>query len=304
MDIKPIILKKTNYRFYELEKAQKHNQRENVETNIIYPNKTALNYDVLNKKMINYKNAIRRCLTHLSSTKTIHSNWIVLIEWQIIFEETSLDKLSARETKLFFLQVVQTFQKLYGISNVVYAHVHFDEEKPHLHIGLIPMKEGRLNSTHIIAKYKTSELETELLTKLTNVLKKSKTSGYSKNISHLNHTQTSDEQYLEYKELYNKLINQSILPSEIKIIETVRTPSHHYSSGTKEEKTIEELNKENDYLESLVKKLKSENNHLVNVLKEAEKNIQKLEKQLAINDEQSKKQFEKIELENKKCIKN
>lgn len=80
MDIKPIILKKTNYRFYELEKAQKHNQRENVETNIIYPNKTALNYDVLNKKMINYKNAIRRCLTHLSSTKTIHSNWIVLIE--------------------------------------------------------------------------------------------------------------------------------------------------------------------------------------------------------------------------------
>lgn len=59
---------------------------------------------------------------------------------------------------------MQTFQKLYGISNVVYAHVHFDEEKPHLHIGLIPMKEGRLNSTHIIAKYKTSELETELLT--------------------------------------------------------------------------------------------------------------------------------------------
>lgn len=158
VNIKPITLERINYRFYELEKVQKHNQREIFETCIIRPDKTSLNYDVLNKKLLNYKNAIRRCLIHLSSVKSIYSNWLVLLEWRIIFGESSLNKLSGRETKLFFLEVVQTFQKLYGMSNVIYANVHFDEEKPHLHIGLIPMKEGRLNSTHIIAKYKNSEL--------------------------------------------------------------------------------------------------------------------------------------------------
>lgn len=298
------MLKKTNYRFYELEKAQRHNQREIFESSITHPDKTSLNYDVLNKKLINYKNAIRRYLTHLSASKSIHSNWIVLLEWQIIFEESSLDKLSARETKLFFLQVVQTFQKLYGISNIIYANVHFDEEKPHLHIGLIPMKEGRLNSTHIIAKYKNSELEAELLTKLTNMLKQNKNSVCNKNISDVHNTKIPSEHYLEYHELYNKLLNQSILPSETKIKETHTPVTYPINKVTeKKVKTIEELKKENDYLESLVKKLKSENNYLLKVIKDTEKNMQLLEKQLTINDEISKSHFGKIELENKNYIK-
>ncbi|MGX7172871.1 plasmid recombination protein [Enterococcus ratti] len=293
------MLEKTNYRYDELEKVQRHNQRESFETLVVSPDKTSLNYDVLNKKMISYKNTIRRYLTHLPSKKSIHSNWIVLIEWQIFFDESSLNKLSVRETKLYFLQVVQTFQNFYGMSNVIYANVHFDEKKPHLHIGLIPMKEGRLNSTHIIAKYKNSELETELLNKLEKVIKKSKTSIAGKNTSNVHIDLKSTEQYQEYKELYHKLINQSILPSEIEMKKPeISIKSFCFGKKGKKKQTIEDLRKENDYLESLVKELKSENSYLLKVIRDTEKNVEQLEKQLCINFKIYEKYENKMDFKN------
>ncbi|MEB7405456.1 plasmid recombination protein [Enterococcus hirae] len=73
-----------------------------VESSIVQPDKTSLNYDVLNKKFIDYKKIIRKYLTHLSSTKSIHSNWTILIEWRIIFKESALKKIISKRNKTIF----------------------------------------------------------------------------------------------------------------------------------------------------------------------------------------------------------
>lgn len=249
-----------------------------------------MNYDVLNKKNINYKKAIKRWLTHLSASKSVCSNWTVLVEWRVLFEEYSLQKLSSREMKLFFLQVVQIFQKFYGIANIIYASVHFDEEQPHLHISLIPMKEGRLNSAQMITKYKKNELETELSLKLEMILKQKKTAISGNNTSRAHISLNTNSQRLEYKQLYDKIVNTSILPSEIGIKkpeQNKRDPQSKFMR--KKNKTIEEFQKENDYLEYLVKQLKAEKNYLVKVIREAENNIQQLEKQLFSTQEPNQK---------------
>ncbi|EOS7917343.1 plasmid recombination protein [Enterococcus hirae] len=293
-------LEKTDYRFYELEQVQRHNQREIVESSIVQPDKTSLNYDVLNKKFIDYKKIIRKYLTHLSSTKSIHSNWTILIEWRIIFKESALKKLSVRETKLFFLQIVQTFQKLYGLSNIIYAHVHFDEEKPHLHIGLIPMKEGRLNSAYIMSKYKNCEIETELLKKLEAVLQQNKTSIYRKKSTNDHMKEQLNAEYQEYKELYTKLLHHSLLPSEVGMKKPGRETDNYSNHMTDEKsKTIDELHKENNYLNSLVKRLKAENNYLLNVMKETKNNFEQLDKHNCSKNTMNEPPFAKLELENR-----
>ena len=269
---------------------QLHNQREESEASIIHPEKTSLNYDVLNKNQVNYKKVIKRWLTHLSASKSVRSNWTVLIEWQVLFEDYSLQKLSSREMKLFFLQVVQTFQKFYGLANIIYASVHFDEEQPHLHIGLIPMKEGRLNSAQIITKCKKTELEAELSLKLEKVLNQNKTAISGSISSRAHSSSTTTDQYLEYKQLYEKIVNKSILPSEIGLKKPEQDKKEMYSKrGRKKNQTIEEYQKENDYLEYLVKQLKAEKNYLLKVLREAETNVEQLEKQLFLNRSTSQK---------------
>lgn len=228
-------------------------------------------------------------MTNFAASKSVCSNWTVLVEWRVLFEEYALQKLSSREMKLFFLQTVQTFQKFYGIANIIYASVHFDEEHPHLHIGLIPMKEGRLNSAQIITKYKKTELEAELSLKFEMVLKQNKTAIYGNHISRA-HSFLHMNQRSEYKQLYEKIVNKSILPSEIEIQKPEQNKLDSQSNFIrKKNKTIEEYRKENDYLEYLVKQLKAEKNYLGKVIREAENNIEQLEKQLFSTQETKQK---------------
>nr|WP_243400438.1 plasmid recombination protein [Enterococcus hirae] len=104
-----------------------------VESSIVQPDKTSLNYDVLNKKFIDYKKIIRKYLTHLSSTKSIHSNWTILIEWRIIFKESALKKLSVRETKLFFYKLFKPF-KNYTVYRISFMHMFILMKRNHTYI--------------------------------------------------------------------------------------------------------------------------------------------------------------------------
>src|SRR5699024_11488469 len=67
------------------------------------------------------------------------------------------------EQKRFFEESYKLFSERYGKQNIAYATVHNDEQTPHMHLGVVPMRDGklqgkdrkstRLNSSHVSISY-------------------------------------------------------------------------------------------------------------------------------------------------------
>lgn len=167
------------------------------------------------------------------------------------------------------------------------------------------MKEGRLNSAYIMSKYKNCEIETKLLKKLEAVLQQNKTSIYRKKSTNDHMKEQLNAEYQEYKELYTKLLHHSLLPSEVGMKKPGRETDNYSNHMTDEKsKTIDELHKENNYLNSLVKRLKAENNYLLNVMKETKNNFEQLDKHNCSKNTMNEPPFAKLELENRNYQKN
>ncbi|MGG6446995.1 MobV family relaxase, partial [Pseudobacillus badius] len=59
------------------------------------------------------------------------------------------DRLDPDETRKFFEDSLAFFQERYGKQNIAYAVVHMDEKTPHMHMGVVPMRDGRLQSKNV-----------------------------------------------------------------------------------------------------------------------------------------------------------
>ncbi|WP_445450618.1 plasmid recombination protein [Enterococcus faecalis] len=62
----------------------------------------------------------------------------------------------------FFQTALEFFQKRYGISNVAYAQVHLDEPIPHMHLGVVPLREGRLTAKTVFTREELRNIQAEL----------------------------------------------------------------------------------------------------------------------------------------------
>ena len=56
------------------------------------------------------------------------------------------EKLGQEQTRKFFETAKNYFAENYGETNVAYASVHLDESTPHMHLGIVPMRNGKLSS--------------------------------------------------------------------------------------------------------------------------------------------------------------
>src|SRR5699024_11333466 len=41
------------------------------------------------------------------------------------------------------------FAERYGEQNIAYARVHLDEKTPHMHLGVVPMRDGKLQGKNV-----------------------------------------------------------------------------------------------------------------------------------------------------------
>lgn len=54
------------------------------------------------------------------------------------------------------------FAQNYGWSNIAYASVHLDERTPHMHMGIVPMRNGKLSSKAMFTREELKKIQDEL----------------------------------------------------------------------------------------------------------------------------------------------
>src|SRR5690625_6374749 len=59
------------------------------------------------------------------------------------------EQLDPGEQKRFFEESYKLFSKRYGKQNIAYATVHNDEQTPHMHLGVVPMRDGKLQGKNV-----------------------------------------------------------------------------------------------------------------------------------------------------------
>src|SRR5699024_4829535 len=59
------------------------------------------------------------------------------------------DNLNKDEQKRFFEESYNLLSERYGKQNVAYATVHNDERTQHMHVGIVPMRDGKLQGKKV-----------------------------------------------------------------------------------------------------------------------------------------------------------
>lgn len=144
---------------------QKHNQREfeNHSNEDIDPERSELNYDLVNDEKISYKDKVNSIIDEQRvSTRAIRKDAVKVDEWIISSDREFFNNLDPEQTKEFFQSVVDYFSENFGKQNVAYASVHLDETTPHMHMGVVPMKDGKLSSKAVFTREKLTEIQEQL----------------------------------------------------------------------------------------------------------------------------------------------
>jgi len=144
---------------------QRHNQRETeAHSNKEIDNeKSYLNYDLINQKSINYKDKIHEIIhKQRVSEKAIRKDAVLCDEWIITSQKNFFDGMYPEDIEDFFKVTCDYFKERCGSQNMVYATVHMDETTPHMHLGIVPMVDGRLSSKEVFSRAHLLEIQNEL----------------------------------------------------------------------------------------------------------------------------------------------
>lgn len=69
---------------------------------------------------------------------------------------------SDKDRKKFFEVAYRFTQERYGADNVMLGYVHMDETSPHIHIPLVPVKDGRISAKNLFSRKELSDYHKEL----------------------------------------------------------------------------------------------------------------------------------------------
>lgn len=141
---------------------QRHNQREtdNHSNKEIDVTRSHLNYDLVNQESINYRERIHEIIdTQRVSKRAIRKDAVLVDEWIITSDKPFFETADSRK---FFEDSVAYFSERCGAQNIAYAMVHLDETTPHMHLGIVPMTEGKLSSKQVFSRQTLKEIQDEL----------------------------------------------------------------------------------------------------------------------------------------------
>ncbi|MBN2619440.1 MAG: plasmid recombination protein [Spirochaetales bacterium] len=147
---------------------QKHNQREfeNHSNKDIDKEQSYLNYDLVNEGNINYREKIMSTIDTqreiTKSTKAIRKDAVLVNEFIVTSDKGFFNNLSDVDQQLFFKTATDWFQERYGEQNVVFATVHNDEITPHMHLGVVPMRDGKLQGKNVFNRKELLYIQDDL----------------------------------------------------------------------------------------------------------------------------------------------
>ena len=92
------------------------------------------------------------------SNRAIRKDAVLCDEWIITSDKSFFEKLSEEETREF-LRPLKIIAENYGEDNIAYASVHLDESTPHMHMGVVPFKDGKLSSKAMFDKEELKKIQ-------------------------------------------------------------------------------------------------------------------------------------------------
>lgn len=156
----------TKYKSGNLGGAYRHNERifkqhSNKDIDI---ERSHLNYELTDRdRSLSYEKQIKNYIDENKiSKRAIRKDAVLCDEWIITSDKDFFAKLTPEETRRFFETSKNYFAENYGLENIAYASVHLDENTPHMHMGIVPMKQGKLSSKSIFNREELKKIQDEL----------------------------------------------------------------------------------------------------------------------------------------------
>ena len=138
---------------FDLKGIQIHNQREKEsKTNLdIDKERSRENYDLIHgQHKINYNEQVKAIIeSQKTGTRKTRKDAVLVNELLVTSDKDFFERLDPVDQKRFFKESFKLFSERYGKHNIAYAMVHVDEKTPHMHIGVVPMRDGKLQGKNV-----------------------------------------------------------------------------------------------------------------------------------------------------------
>lgn len=177
--------------------------------------KSSLNYDLQSQYQGTFNSRIKNVLEKNGIAKT-RKNAVVLAELLFTASPTFFDNKSNDEIQQYFQDCYSWACKEYGEENIISAMIHLDEKTPHMHLELVPIKNGKLNARELF-NFKTTEMQNKAHKNIFSKygLDRGVTNKELKHLSTLNYKiitlqKEIDTKRQELNELQNQLDNNEI----------------------------------------------------------------------------------------------
>src|SRR5699024_9823338 len=131
---------------------QFHNQREreSIMNEDIDKEKKNENYDLQKNENINYNERVKDIIdSKKTDTRKTRKDAVLVNELLVTSDRDFFERLDPGEQKRFFEESYKLFSERYGKQNIAYATVHNDEQTPHMHLGVVPMRDGKLQGKNV-----------------------------------------------------------------------------------------------------------------------------------------------------------
>ncbi|WP_146913869.1 MobV family relaxase, partial [Halolactibacillus halophilus] len=149
---------------HDLKGMQFHNQRERESKTNSDIDKTWSheNYDLVNQGNIDYNERVKDIIeSQKISPRKTWKDAVLVNELLITSDKDFFDALDPSEQKRFFEESYKLFAERYGKQNIAYATVHVDEKTPHLHLGVVPMRDGKLQGKNVFNRNELLAIQEE-----------------------------------------------------------------------------------------------------------------------------------------------
>ena len=152
------IMRAEKLKSHQIHFSQNHNERnhKNYSNPDINLEKTKDNYHLIESK--NYSRDTEHIIQkNYKGTKNIRKDAVKNIELIFTSDKDFFDKLSPADERKFFEESLKFTQEYFGEKNIFSAVIHKDETTPHMHVNLVPIKDGKLSAKIVIGNRKDLE---------------------------------------------------------------------------------------------------------------------------------------------------
>src|SRR5699024_1400020 len=99
---------------------------------------------------INYNERVKDIIdSQKTGTRKTRKDAVLVNELLVTSDRDFFERLDPGEQKRCFEESYKLFSERYGKQNIAYATVHNDDQTPNMHIGVVPMRDGKLQGKNV-----------------------------------------------------------------------------------------------------------------------------------------------------------